>query len=137
MTAVDTNVLVRYLVNDQPQQAQAARELLNGLSPEEPGFVCREVLLEVVFVLERAYRFPRGEIANVIEELVSTQGLAVESADDAVQAASHYRQGGAGFSDLMILAAARRTGALPVRTFDRAFARLDGALLVEHETETG
>ena len=58
MTAVDTNVLVRYLVNDLPEQAQAARELLNGLSPEEPGFVCREVLLEVVFVLERGLSVP-------------------------------------------------------------------------------
>ena len=136
MTAVDTNVLVRYLVNDLPEQAQAARELLNGLSPEEPGFVCREVLLEVVFVLERAYRFPRDQIANVIEELVSTEGITVEAADDIVQAVSRYRQGGVGFADLLVLAAARRAGALPVRTFDRAFARLDGALLVGHETET-
>ena len=137
MTAVDTNVLVRYLVNDLPQQAQAARELLERLSPESPGFICREVIMEVVFVLERAYHFPRSQIADVIEELTSTQGLVVETGDDVIQAASHYRQGGAGFSDLMILAAARRTGALPVRTFDRAFARLDGALLVEHGTEAG
>ena len=90
--------------------------------------------IELVWVLEKAYRFSRDQIATVLEELVSTEGLVVEAADDVVRASSSYRRGGVCFSDLMILAAAERAGTRPVCTFDRAFARLEGAALVEDAT---
>lgn len=130
MTAIDTNVLVRYLVRDDAQQAEAARALLEGLTRERPGYVCREVVVEVVWVLERAYRFGRAEIADVLLELVATDCLVLESADDVTRSALRYRQGGPGFSDLMILAAANRVGALPLHTFDDRLARVKGAALV-------
>ena len=131
MIAVDTNVLVRYVVYDDVRQAQAARALLEGLSSECPGFICREVVIELVWVLERSYRFSRDQIADVLEELVSAEELIVEAADDVARASSSYRRVRAGFSDLMILAAAERAGAGPLHTFDRAFARLYGAILIE------
>ena len=55
MIALDTNVLVRYLVDDDAEQAQAARTLLEGLTAERSGFVCREVIVELVWVLQRTY----------------------------------------------------------------------------------
>ena len=58
MTAVDTNVIVRYLVADDPGQAEAARSLLEQLTPDNPGFICSEVVIEAAWVLERSYRFP-------------------------------------------------------------------------------
>ena len=131
MIAVDTNVLVRYLVCDDVLQAQAARALLEELSSERPGYVCREVAIELVWVLERAYQFPRDQIADVLEGLVSAEELIVEAADDIARASSSYRRVRAGFSDLMILASAERAGAGPLYTFDRAFAKLHGAVLVE------
>ena len=131
MIAVDTNVLVRYLVRDDAQQAEAARALLEGLTRGCPGFICREVAIEVVWVLERAYRFPRGQISDVVVELIATDSLTVEAADDVASAALRYRQDGADFSDLMILAAADRAGAGPLYTFDRSLARLEGVDLVE------
>lgn len=134
MIAIDTNVLVRYLVSDDAEQALAARSMLEGLSSKRPGFVCREVVIELVWVLERAYRFSRDQIATVLEELVSTEGVVVEAADEVVRASFSYRRGGVGFSDLMILAAAERAGAKLVYTFDRAFARLEGAALVDDAT---
>ena len=131
MIAIDTNVLVRYLVRDDADQAEAARALLEGLTPGRPGFICREVAIEVVWVLERAYRFPRSRISDVVVELVATDSLVVEAADDVAGAALRYRQGGADFSDLMILAASARAGAGPLHTFDRKLARMEGAALVE------
>lgn len=131
MIAIDTNVLVRYLVCDDAEQAEAARALLAKLSSERPGFICREVTIEVVWVLERAYQLPRDQIATVLDELIATEGLLIEAADDVSRAASAYRQGGADFSDLMILAAAKRVGARPLHTFDRTLARLEGAAAVE------
>ena len=130
MIAVDTNVLVRYLVRDDAEQAEAARALLEGLTRERSGFVCREVVVEVVWVLERAYRFTRAEIADVLVELVATDCLVIETADEVTRAALRYRQGGPGFSDLMILAAAYRAGALPLHTFDTRLSRVEGATLV-------
>ena len=129
MIALDTNVLVRYLVNDDARQAAAARVLLAELTSERPGFVCREVVVELVWVLQRAYGFSRDQIARVLEELVATRELAFEAGDDVGRAAFMYRQGGAGFSDLMIAAAAKRTGAYPLYTFDRQAAQLDGVVL--------
>ena len=131
MTALDTNVIVRYLVGDNAEQAEAARTLLDGLTPGNPGFICREVIVEVAWVLERSYRFTRTRIAEALMDLTASDSLVVENSDDVVSAAHRYRQGGAGFSDLMIFKAAERAGATPLYTFDRRFARMQGAILVE------
>ncbi len=131
MIALDTNVLIRYLTRDNPEQAEAARALLQGLTTNGPGFICREVVIEVVWVLERSYRFRRERIANIVVELVATDTLVIEDDNDVAQAAAAYREGSADFSDLMILATANRVGAQPLYTFDRRFARLDGTELVE------
>lgn len=130
MMAVDTNVLVRYLVRDHREQAEAARALLQSATAEKPAYACREVVVELVWVLERAYGYSRDRIATVLEELVATEGLVVEAADDVALAAFRYRSGGAGFSDLMVLAAARRAAALPLYTFDRKAARLEAVELL-------
>ena len=130
MIALDTNVLARYLVRDDATQAETARALLESLTADRPGYVCREVTVELVWVLERAYGYSRQQIAMVLEQLVATEGLAIEAADDVARAAIRYRAGGAGFSDLMILAAAERTGAHPLYTFDQQAARLEGVTLL-------
>ena len=75
MIALDTNVLVRFLVDDDAEQVQAARTLLESLTAERPAFICREVMIELVWVLERAYRLPRDRIAAVLEGLIATEGL--------------------------------------------------------------
>lgn len=130
MIAVDTNVLVRFLVNDDREQAEAARALLQSVTAEKPALACREVVVELVWVLERAYGYSRERIATILEELVATEGLVVEAAQDVAQAAFRYRAGGAGFSDLMVVAAAKRAGAVPLYTFDRKAARLEGVRLL-------
>ena len=134
MIALDTNVLVRYLVRDDVEQAEAARVLLKSLTNNQPSYVCREVLVELIWVLERAYGYSRDRIATVLEELVATEGLVVEAADDVARAALRYRIGNAGFSDLMILRAAERAGAWPLYTFDQKAARLEGVILLQNDT---
>ena len=130
MIALDTNVLVRYLVRDDVAQAEEARALLEELTSESAGFVCREVVVELVWVLERSYKFSRAQIADVLIELTATGSIVVEAADDVALAASSYRQGEAEFSDLMILSAADRHEAAPLHTFDRRLAREVGVELV-------
>ena len=127
MTAVDTNVVVRYLVGDDAEQAEAARKLIDRLTSSSPGFICREVVIEVAWVLERSYRFTRAQIAEVLMGLTASDSLVVENSDDVAAAAHRYRQGGAGFADLMILSAAEREGATSLHTFDCRLARLGGS----------
>ena len=130
MTALDTNVLIRYLVDDVPEQAEAARALIAELTPDDPGFICREVVLEVGWVLERSYRFTRPQIAEMLMNLTASDTLVVEHSDDVAAAAYRFRQGGVGFADLMILRAAERANSTPLRTFDRRLARMPGAELL-------
>ena len=130
MSTLGTNVLVRYLVRDIPEQAEAARELIEGLTSDAPGFICREVVLEVAWVLEWTYRFTRTQVTEALMELTASDSLVVENSDDVAAAAYRYRQGGVGFSGLMILKATERANAVPLHTFDRKLSRMPGATLV-------
>ncbi len=130
MKALDTNVIVRYLVNDDPQQAQAACALFDTFTVENPGLICREVVVELSRVLRRAYGFSRKQIATVLEELVATAELHVEAADDVMRAAVEYRSGGAGFSDQMIAAATKRFNNSTLYTFDKQVSQLAGVVLL-------
>ncbi|MDV7272101.1 type II toxin-antitoxin system VapC family toxin [Thioclava sp. A2] len=131
MIALDTNVLVRYLVQDDAAQARIASEVIDSLSDAAQGFVGREVLIELVWVLERAYGFNRVEIAAALDGLLAATELYIESADDLGLAIELYRNDGYGFADMMIVAAARRVGAKELVTFDRKAARLRDVRLLE------
>ena len=131
MIGLDTNVLIRYLVRDDPEQAEVARELLDDLTVDYPGFICREVIVEVVWVLQRSYDFTRRQIADVLLELLATDNLVFEDARDVTNAAESYGAGGADFADRMIFEAALRNDAMPVYTFDRKFSRMYGTVLLE------
>ena len=130
MIALDTNVLVRFLVQDDPEQARLAGEIINQLTDDAPGFVSREVLVELVWVLERAYRFGRAEIAIALDGLLAATELLIERADEVGPALELYRNDGFGFADLMIAVAARSVGASELVTFDRKAARLPGVRLL-------
>lgn len=131
MISLDTNILVRCLVDDDIDQSAVARAFAGKLTAEEPAFVCREVLVELVWVLERSYGFSRDAISTALLDMLSREGIVLETSDDVARAALGYRRGEAGFSDLMIAAASRREGALPLYTFDQRAARLDGVRLLD------
>ena len=130
MIALDTNVVIRFLVQDDPDQAALAGEVISGLTADAPGYVCREVMVELVWVLERAYRYSRAEVAGALEGLLAASEIEIEAADDVGLALFRYRDDGFGFADLMIAAAARRVGAAELVTFDRKAARIDGVRLL-------
>ncbi|MXY45393.1 MAG: type II toxin-antitoxin system VapC family toxin [Chloroflexi bacterium] len=134
MIAIDTNVLVRYITQDIPEQAKTAARLLDRLTPNYPGFVSREVVIETVWVLERSYGFSRAQTAEVLTTLVGAESLIIEEDDSVARATFVYEQGGADFSDLAILLASQRAGCERVYTFDRRFARIDGVELLNDES---
>lgn len=129
MIGLDTNVLVRFLVQDDPEQAAAAIELFDTLSEDAPGFVCREVLVELVWVLERAYGLSRADISRALDGLLEAQELLVETADRVALASDRYRRGGPGFADQMVALAGQAAGCHATATFDRKAAGISGMIL--------
>ncbi|MFN4128463.1 MAG: PIN domain-containing protein [Paracoccaceae bacterium] len=129
-TGLDTNVLVRFLVQDDAEQAKVAQDLVATFTETAPGFVCREVLIELVWVLERAYALPRGDIALALDGLLEARELVIEAADRAAIAVDRYRKGGPGFADQMIALAGQGAGCQATVTFDRKAAGLSGMRLL-------
>jgi predicted nucleic-acid-binding protein len=127
---IDTNVLVRFLVQDDAEQGAAAAALIDGLTEAEPGFVSREVMVELVWVLERAYRLSRSDICMALDGLLEAQDLVIEAADRVALASDRYRKGGAGFADQMVALAGLGAGARETVTFDRKAAGLPGMRLL-------
>ena len=131
MIALDTNILARFVMGDDPAQMKAAQQLIDQLSEDAPGFLGREVLIELVWLLGSVYRLPRKVIGDVIEGFLHASTLVVEADEDVVMALDLYRTSQADFADLMIRAAAARAGCRALYSFDRKLARLDGVTLLE------
>lgn len=91
MIALDTNVVVRFLGQDDPDQAALAGEVISGLTADAPGFISREVMVELVWVLERAYRHSRAEVVDALEGLLAAAEIEIEAADDVGLALFRYR----------------------------------------------
>lgn len=120
MIGLDTNVLVRYITQDDPGQSALANEFIESqLSGERPGVISHIVLCEVGWVLSRAYRYSRDQIADVLNALLTCREFQVESPDMAILALQDFRRGGADFSDYLLARVHQRLGAEYTVTFDR------------------
>jgi len=80
MIGIDTNVLVRYLAQDDPIQSPIATQLIDGLTRENPGYIAQIVLIETVWVLTRTYKMTRSAVADAVESLLCARELIVEGA---------------------------------------------------------
>lgn len=132
MIGLDTNVLVRYIVQDDPVQARAATQLVeNVLAAERPGFVSCIVLCELVWVLESAYGFAREQVVPVLRQLLGAAELRVESTAMATLALRAYEADPADFADHLVGLLNRDHGCETTYTFDRKAGRLDTHRLLE------
>jgi len=125
MIGIDTNILVRYIVQDDKQQAALAASVLNEqCTREQPGWINRIVLCELVWVLESAYRCSRDEIAATLSALLQTAELETEDPDLVWQAIQAYESNQADFADALLFASNHRQGCRHTLTLDRKAARL-------------
>jgi predicted nucleic-acid-binding protein len=123
---VDTNVLIRYLVRDDPLQFERARDFIKGrLSRAEPGFISNVVLLEAVWVLRRFYRVRGADLAEVLEQLIAADTILVENAQEVAEAVALAKLGH-DVADALISALARKAGCSHTVTFDKKALRLPG-----------
>jgi predicted nucleic-acid-binding protein len=128
---IDTNILIRYFVRDDPAQFRAAVKFIeNDCSEEAPGVVNHVVLAELVWVLERGYKYSRSTIVSLLGALFETGQVWIEHPDDA-RAALYEYQSGADFADSLIESANSRAGCEYTATFDRRAARRKGFRLIQ------
>ncbi len=127
MTGLDTNVLVRYLTEDDAEQAARAAKLLEAArAPDARLFVSHVVLCELVWVLTGAYRRKRKEVVAVLRGLLAAAQLVVEDAEVARRALDRFERGAADFADYVIAERAASAGCETVSTFDRRCLRERG-----------
>lgn len=127
MIGIDTNVLVRYLTQDDPKQsAVATRFIESSLSAENPGFVSTITLCEIAWVLADSYGADRKRIRGAVEGLLATKQLVVERSEQVWKALRAWEGVPADFSDALIGQLAIAHGGEKTVTFDRTAARLPG-----------
>jgi len=128
---LDTNVLVRYLTQDDPEQAAGATRLIeHELTEESPGFIGIVVLVETTWVLQRLYRVRAEEIRETVTHLLGSRTIVVENREVVARAISICESNACSFADAVIVASALGAGCETIMTFDRGATRA-GMTLVE------
>ena len=130
MIGLDTNVLVRYLTQDDQEQANKANKLIEQqLSTHKPGYITLITLVEIVWVLESCYGQSKSEILNILHALLTTKQLLIEQADIVYLALKRFTSGSADFSDALIATLSENNGCRTVFTFDKKAASVGMELL--------
>jgi predicted nucleic-acid-binding protein len=125
MTGIDTNVLVRYVTRDHPEQYRAAkRHLESSCTQEDPGYVSAGVLCELTWVLTSAYEAAGEEVARTVDQVLRTRQLQVERRDQVRAALAQYKSSKADLADCLIGQLRVEAGSDETVTFDQNAARL-------------
>jgi predicted nucleic-acid-binding protein len=118
VTGLDTNVLVRYVMQDDPRQSPRATRLIESLSADAPGYVPVVVLVELSWVLSGSYGLDRSQVASVLGTLLRSKELVLDRAELVAQALKRYSADGADFADALIERLAAAAGCSVTMTFD-------------------
>ena len=120
MIGLDTNVLVRYLTQDDPAQSRTATRILEaGAARGDAYFISSIVMCELVWVLDDAYGYSRAETLVALEGVLRTAQFEFDDKEQLWSAVADYRSGKADFSDYLIGRLSRRSGCEETLTFDK------------------
>lgn len=127
MIGLDTNILVRYLAQDDPVQSPQATQIIErGLTEDQPGFISLVTMAETVWVLSKAYGMSDREIAAAVERMLQADTLSIQNEQEVFTAATILRTSAGSFSDALIAALGIWAGCSSTLTFDRKATRLKG-----------
>ena len=130
MTGLDTNVLVRYIMQDDAKQSPKATRLIESLTVDAPGFVALVSVVELGWVLASAYGLTRQELAQAFEALLRTKEIVMDRADHVLKALRLFKASSADFADCLIERAAASAGCDRTMTFDAGAAKVAGMTLI-------
>ena len=127
MIGLDTNILVRYITQDDAVQSRKATEIIESrLSEVNPGFVSVVAMAETVWVLDRAYGFASLQIAVAVERMLQIEVLVIENEQQVFAAMVALKHGRGSFADALITELGARVGCIHTLTFDNKALRLPG-----------
>lgn len=130
MIGLDTNVLVRYIAQDDPKQSPMATHVVESLTVDARGYVSVISVVELVWVLTDCYALTKGELCEVLATLLRTKEIVVAHADTVWQALRLFKEGKADFADCLIERFAHEAGCDYTTTFDRDAAKHCGMRLI-------
>ncbi|MGB6691787.1 MAG: type II toxin-antitoxin system VapC family toxin [Terracidiphilus sp.] len=130
MTGLDSNVLVRYFVKDDPAQTPIAVRVIRDRTAADPGWISIAVLVELLWVLTRTYKQKQASIIQIIESLLASDEIVIQQDEMVRKALDPYRNGRADFADCLISLVAQNAGCDRTVTFDRVAARDAGMELL-------
>ena len=130
MIGLDTNVLVRYFMQDDDQQSAQAKALIDTLSVSNKGFISLIVIAELVWVLNYVFQLSRTEVNNLLGRLSRIPEFRLEKVVVFLRALHLCRTSSADFVDCLIVSLAKRAGCSHVATFDLKAAKISGVLYV-------
>lgn len=131
MIGLDTNVLVRYIAQDDPVQSPKATRLIESLATDDPGYVSIVSLVKLVWVLTGCYSSSKAEICVVLETLLRTKEIIVENSDVTWKALRLFKANNADFADCLIECSASDAGCGYTATFDRDSVKNCGMRLID------
>lgn len=130
MIGLDTNILVRYITQDNFDQSAKATEIIEQrLTAANPGFVSVVTMAEIVWVLDRAYGLSDKEIAAAVERMLQVEVLLIENEQEVFAAMVALKRGQGAFADALIAELGAKAGCTHTSTFDRKALRLRGFTL--------
>ena len=130
MTGLDTNVLVRYIMQDDEKQSAKATHLIESLSPDTPGFVSVVSMVELGWVLSSSYELTREQVAQALDAILRTKEFVVDRADQVFKALRMFKASTADFADCLIERSAAAAGCDRTMTFDVKAAKVAGMTLI-------
>lgn len=131
MIGLDTNVLVRYIMQDDAKQAALANKLIEGLTAASPGYISLVVVVELVWVLESAYDLTRRQVTEALRNLISVNVFKMDRVAVVASALRTYAEGTADVADCLIERSSALAGCRCTMTFDRAAAKTGGMVLIK------
>ncbi len=127
MIGLDTNILVRYLAQDDPIQSPLATDIIEfRLTKGNPGFISIVAMVETVWVLDRAYGLADDEIVAALERTLQANTLVVENEQEVFTAMTALKEGIGSFADALIAALGVKAGCSRTLTFDKTALKLPG-----------
>jgi predicted nucleic-acid-binding protein len=131
MIGLDTNVLVRYIMQDDAKQSPKSTKLIESLTVDAPGFMPLVVVVELGWVLSASYGLKREQVSQALEALLRTKEIVVDRADQVLRALRVFRSTTADFADCLIERTAASAGCEKTMTFDVGAAKVPSMTLIQ------
>ncbi len=131
MIGLDTNVLVRYIMQDDPKQSPKATALVESLDGVGSGYITLVSMVELVWVLTASFGLTRAQVSQALDGIIRTKQFKIENADHIVRALRVFKLGKSDFADCLIERSANSAGCVKTVTFDVKAAKHAGMALID------